>query len=112
MIRLPQPLTFQWDEGNRDKNWLKHRVTNSEAEQVFFDPHKRLAKDVAHSNDDEIRYILLGKTRAGRLLFVVFTIRRNQIRVISARDMNRRERPLYDETDVQSPSIHRRRRRA
>ncbi len=98
MIRLPDPLTFEWDEGNRDKNWLIHRVSNAEAEELFFDPHKRLARDVLHSTAGEARYIILGQTLAGRLLFVVFTIRESRVRVISARDVNKKERPLYYES--------------
>jgi uncharacterized protein len=99
MIRLPEPISFAWDDGNRDKNWLKHGVSNSEIEQAFFDAHKRLAKDTVHSSATEERYILLGKTRAERLLFIVFTIRDTSIRIISARDMNQKERPLYEQED-------------
>jgi hypothetical protein len=97
MIRLPDPVRFEWDDGNRDKNWLSHGVSTTEAEEVFFDANKKLAKDVLHSTDQEERYILLGKTRLERLIFVVFTIREENIRVVSARDLNRRERPLYEE---------------
>lgn len=97
MIRLPEPLQFEWDDGNKDKNWLAHQVGFTEVEEAFFDSHKRLARDVLHSTDGEKRFILLGKTRQGRLLFIVFTIREKAIRVISARDMNRKERPLYEE---------------
>jgi len=97
MIRLPEPLLFEWDDGNKAKNWLKHQVTTTEAEEVFFDSGKKLARDVFHSTDLEKRFILLGKTRLGRLLFIVFTIRDKQIRVISARDLNPKERPLYEE---------------
>jgi uncharacterized DUF497 family protein len=99
MIRIPEPISFEWDEGNRDKNWVKHKVSNTEAEEVFFDPNKRLFHDVLHSAEED-RYILLGKTIAGRLLFFVFTIRENRVRIISARDMNRKERPLYEEEDT------------
>ena len=96
MIRLPKPVSFEWDEGNQDKNWLKHKVRASEIEECFFDDNKRLAKDKIHSTDSEARYILLGKTRKSRLLFIVFTIRGKKVRVISARDLNRKERPLYE----------------
>lgn len=99
MIRLPSPLEFEWDEGNSDRNWQKHRVRMSEAEEVFFDPSKKLAKDIIHSTDQEERYILLGKTRLERLLFVVFTIRHRQVRVISARDVHKKERFLYEKSD-------------
>ena len=90
---LPQPLQFEWDEGNNAKNWLKHQVTNGECEEVFFDPHKRLLEEKLHSGE-ESRYILLGRTQAGRTLFIVFTLRQKKIRVISARDTNKKERGL------------------
>jgi len=96
MMRFPDPLQFEWDEGNREKNWLKHQVKQTEAEEAFFDAHKKLAKDVLHTTSAENRYILLGKTKGDRLLLVVFTLRGDSIRVISARDVNKRERPLYE----------------
>ncbi|NHZ71531.1 MAG: BrnT family toxin [Aquificales bacterium] len=96
MIRLPKPIRFEWDDGNKGKNWLKHRVSTTEAEETFFDPNKKLARTVFHSNDHEKRFILLGQTRLKRLLFIVFTIRDRNIRVISARDINKKERPLYE----------------
>jgi uncharacterized protein len=96
MIRLPDPIQFEWDAGNRDKNWLKHQVSSTEAEEAFFDADKKLAKAVFQTATQEKRFILLGKTMLGRLLFVVFTIRDKNIRVISARNINRKERPLYE----------------
>jgi uncharacterized DUF497 family protein len=87
------PIHFEWDTGNRDKNFKKHGVTNEECEEVFIDPHKRIAKDVLHSGKEE-RYILVGRTKKQRFLFIVFTMRRNTIRVISARDMAQKERKL------------------
>ena len=96
MIRLSDPLRFEWDDGNKNKNWLKHRVTATEAEEVFFDTGKKLARDVIHSIEQEKRFILLGKTRLGRLLVFVFTIRDKNIRVISAWDVNKKEKPLYE----------------
>jgi len=85
---------FQWDEGNRDKNWHKHRVTDAESEQVFFNEPLIAAKDVRHSRQG-IRFYALGQTAGGRLLFVVFAVRQKMIRVISARDMTRREQRRY-----------------
>lgn len=96
MIRFPDPLQFEWDEGNKDKNWLKHQVRQSEAEEVFFNVHKKVARDVLHSTTTENRFILLGNTKGGRLLFVAFTICGGDIRVISARDAHKKERPLYE----------------
>lgn len=92
-----QAIQFDWDEGNRDKNRLKHNVEYWECEEVFFDTHKVTLKDALHSNCEQ-RYILLGKTKQGRLLFVVFTIRGSSIRVIFARDIaKRKEIDLYEQ---------------
>lgn len=87
---------FDWDEGNRDKNWLRHRVSQGECEEVFFNQPLLTLADERHSAS-EARYYALGITNAGRRLFVVFTIRGSLLRVISARDMNRKERKIYEE---------------
>lgn len=90
-------VEFEWDKGNRSKNWLKHRVSDVECEEVFFDHTKKVARDAFHSGR-EARYMLIGKTKIGRVLFVVFTMRKHKVRVISARDLNRKEQCLYEET--------------
>ena len=89
---------FEWDENNREKNWEKHRVSTGECEEVFFNLPLLLAPDLAHSQQ-ESRFFILGKTGAGRLLFIVFTVRKDKIRVISARDMNRKEKVIYEQKD-------------
>lgn len=94
-IRIPQPVAFDWDDGNEEKNWLNHGVQAWEAEDCFFDKQKRLAHDLFHTTEFEARFILLGRTRRSRLLFVVFTIRGDRVRVISARDCTPKERRLY-----------------
>ena len=91
---LDDCVGFEWDDGNRDKNWRKHRVTDSECEQVFFNEPLLVLEDVVHSRLEQRSYAL-GQTDAGRLLFVVFTIRDELVRVISARDMTRRETRGY-----------------
>lgn len=96
MIELRTPIHFEWDEGNQDKNWHKHRVTQEEAEQVFFDTHKQDYPDPAHSKK-ELRKILVGRTLKDRMLLLVYTIRGDAIRIISARDLNKRkEADLYE----------------
>jgi len=85
---------FDWDEGNRDKNWLKHRVSNGECEEVFFNVPLLLAENAKHSETEQ-RYLALGRTNGGRLLFISFVVRTDKIRVISARDMHRKERTVY-----------------
>ncbi len=82
---------FEWDEDN----FLKNGVTASECEQIFFNRPLVNGKDLKHSKQ-ESRYHALGHTDDGRRLFVVFTIRNNLIRVISARNMNQKERKVYE----------------
>ena len=86
---------FDWDEGNLLKNWERHGVSASECEQVFFNLPLIVEPDTSHSGS-EARFFALGVTDSGRRLFVVFTIRRILVRVISARDMNRKERKEYE----------------
>lgn len=86
---------FDWDAGNRDKNWLRHRVSATECEQVFFNEPLLIARDQKHSGH-EVRYYVLGRTDAERGLFLVVTLRDDLVRVISARDMSRRERKEYE----------------
>ena len=96
---------FEWDEGNSDKNWSLHQVTDSECEEVFFNLPLLVAPDIKHSQD-EPRYYVLGRTDAERWLFIAFVVRNKRIRVISAREMNDREARKYAErverdTDLQ-----------
>jgi uncharacterized DUF497 family protein len=86
---------FEWDEGNSDKNRIKHRVSKIECEQVFFNVPFIIADDEKHSQKEN-RWYLLGRTDLDRRLFLVFTIRGNLIRVISARSMNKKESEIYD----------------
>ncbi|MEK7541954.1 MAG: BrnT family toxin [Patescibacteria group bacterium] len=88
-------IGFEWDAHNRDKNLTKHRVTDDECEEVFFDEKKKILKDLLHSGAEK-RYVIVGNTKKGRVLFVAFTIRNNKIRVISARDLNKKECHLYE----------------
>jgi uncharacterized protein len=86
---------FEWDKGNSNKNLATHKVSDSECEQVFFNQPFVSGSDVHHSQD-ETRFYALGKTDARRRLFLVYTIRKHLVRVISARDMNRNEKKEYD----------------
>ena len=87
---------FQWDRGNIDKNLTKHNVENWECEQVFFNRPLLVLDDPKHSASEE-RWAAFGKTDSERFLVVIYTKRNNLIRIISARDMNKRERKFYDE---------------
>ena len=86
---------FQWDKGNTHKSWLKHQVAEGETEEVFFNESLLLLEDKYHSVQEN-RFWALGVTDQGRLLFITFTVRKNLIRVISAREMNKKERGIYE----------------
>jgi uncharacterized protein len=92
---LSQCRGFQWDEGNAEKNWVQHQVSQGEAEQVFFN-RPLVVVEGEQRTEFTRRYYALGQTDARRLLFIVFTIRDDVIRVISARPMSRRERRVYE----------------
>lgn len=92
--RLRGCTGFQWDDGNAEKNWIKHRVSLGETEEIFLNQPLVVADDGAHSTGED-RFYALGQTNRRRLLFVVFTIRRRLLRVVSARDMTKREREVY-----------------
>ena len=97
MIDLSTIESFDWDDGNARKSLDKHSVTQAEAEQVFAgEPF--LSEDFRHSTA-EIRFQALGESIESRLLHVTFTLRGDgkKIRVISARDMNRKERGYYEQ---------------
>ena len=85
---------FQWDDGNSEKNWISHQVSRSECEQIFFNQPLIIGSDEKHSKNED-RYYALGQTDNSRLLFIVCTIRGELIRVISARDMSKKEREAY-----------------
>ena len=96
MIDLAASEGFDWDDGNARKSLGKHSVPPAEAEQVFAS-EPLLAADFKHSQE-EVRYQALGETIEGRRLHVTFTLRDDgrKIRVISARDMNRKEKANYE----------------
>ena len=97
MLDLDHISGFEWDDGNSRKSADKHDVSQAEAESVFFNDPLIVAEDVKHS-EREHRFNALGKTAQNRLLHITFTIRQNgtMVRVISARDMHRRERKDYE----------------
>jgi uncharacterized DUF497 family protein len=97
MTDLSKVIGFEWDEGNSRKN-DQHGVSMAEAEQVFFNSPLLVLPDPRHS-EAELRFHALGKTNEGRRLHITFTLRDagQFIRVISARDMNRKERVIYEQ---------------
>jgi len=100
MIDLNRLAGFEWDAGNARKSEEKHGVSASEAEQVFMNEPLVVVADDRHSTD-EARFHALGRTDAGRLLHLTFTLRSEGtiLRVISARDMSRKERKIYAQED-------------
>lgn len=103
MAELPEDVAactgFLWDSGNSNKNWELHRVSRTEAEQMFFNRPILVVADSRHSRQ-EIRLAALGQPGAGRPLLVVFTVRETLIRVISARDQSRQERRIYEQAET------------
>ncbi len=99
MIDFSSIVGCEWDAGNERKN-DKHGVSMAEAEQVFFNAPLLVLDDEAHSQS-EARFHALGQTDDERRLHITFTLRRSGalIRVISARDMHRKERSVYEQAD-------------
>ena len=86
---------FEWDDDKAASNEAKHGVTFEESATVFVhDPGLRQEFDPDHS-DDEDRYLAVGWSAAGKLLVVSFTDRGHRIRIVSARQLNRREEVEY-----------------
>lgn len=102
MTGFPSELSdctgFHWDAGNANKNWDLHQVSQAESEQAFFNRPLLVVPDEEHSQGER-RYAGLGQTTAGRRLAVILTTPGSLLRVISARNMSRRERRVYEEAN-------------
>ena len=98
MTPLDSVHRFDWDAGNERKSHVKHGVSQSEAEQIFFNDPLLVLADPSHS-EQEARWHALGKTNEGRILHITFTLRdgNKALRVISARDMHRKEKAVYEQ---------------
>ncbi len=99
MADWKQATGFDWDDGNSRKSERKHIVSQSEAEQVFFNQPLLVLEDGKHSQK-ESRYHALGITDDKRFLHITFTLRVSGtlIRIISARDMHRKEKEIYEQS--------------
>lgn len=95
MTILPEPLEFEWDSGNIEKNFAKHRITNKQIEEAFTVKNSYIMEDVRHSLMEQ-RYMLWSRLIMDGYITVIFTIRSSRIRVISARPMNKKERKVYE----------------
>lgn len=89
---------FEWDKGNIEKNKLKHHVNKEECEEIFLNQPVRIFDDEVHSKLEK-RYGALGKTNKGRRLVIFFAVRKNKIRVISARNQGKKDRKVYQEVE-------------
>lgn len=90
-----EQIHFEWDKGNRDKNFHKHQVSVTESEEAFFDKNNKVFYDIKHSTKEK-RYINYGRTKQERYLITIFTKRKDNIRIISSRDMKKKERITYE----------------
>jgi uncharacterized protein len=99
IIDFDQVTGFEWDDGNSRKSADKHHVSQAEAETLFFNDPLIVLEDANHSSKER-RLNALGRTAQDRLLHITFTLRQGgtMIRVISARDMHRKERKSYEQT--------------
>lgn len=95
-MKIPEPVAFEWDKGNTDKNLHKHNVSNRETEEIFSNEALKIFEDNKHSRQEQ-RFVAYGATDLKRKLTIVFTVRKQKIRVISARDQNRKERIIHEE---------------
>ncbi len=84
---------FDWNEANIKKNELKHKVCYKECEQVFFDKPFYI-QDIKHSKIEK-RFYVFGETTKKRSLIITFTIRTRKIRVITARNQDKKEKEFY-----------------
>ncbi len=94
-MTIPKPTIFQWDKGNIEKNLNKHKITNKEAEEIFFNKPLVIFEDNRHS-ETEKRFEAFGITKSAKKLTLIFTVRDKKIRVISARIQNKKERRKYE----------------
>jgi hypothetical protein len=90
-------LRFSWDPRKAARNLAKHAVSFDEASTVFADGLSMTIPDPGHSGDEE-RWVIIGQSNRGRLLVVVHIEDDNTVRIIRAREAEKRERVKYEET--------------
>lgn len=95
-MKLSDFASFDWNQGNKDKNLIKHKVHYKECEEVFFNKPLIFFQDEKHSFKEK-RLGVFGKTDNKRLLTIIFTLRDKKIRIISARNQNKKERKQYEQ---------------
>lgn len=95
IVDIPEPIEFDWDLANKEKIWAKHGVSVEECEDAFVSSSVFTQPDELRSGSED-RYILISKTKNNRYLFIVYTLRKHKVRVISARDMHKKEITFYE----------------
>lgn len=91
-----KPLEFDWNKGNKEKNWEKHQVDFRECEEIFFNKPVKFFPDPKHPKKEK-RFVVYGITNKGRKLTIVFVFRNKKIRAVSARSISRKERRIYEQ---------------
>lgn len=94
MINFEKIDGFDWDGGNIEKNLIKHGINCQEAEEIFLDVNSIHLEDTKHSLKEE-RFARIGRNFSNKILIAFFTIRKNKIRIISVRGVNKKEKDLY-----------------
>ena len=89
-------MRFEWDDNKAKSNFLKHGITFEKAVTVFADPYLLFTEDSKHSEQEE-REWAIGEAENGSMIVVIFTMRNEKIRIISARKATKRERKRYEE---------------
>jgi len=89
-------MQFEWDEEKAIINFKKHGIAFEEAVGCFYDPYQVAFEDPEHS-EDEFREILIGHSKMGKLLIIVYSLRDKVIRIISARSATKKEAKTYAE---------------
>ncbi|PIV08921.1 hypothetical protein COZ40_02795 [Candidatus Roizmanbacteria bacterium CG_4_10_14_3_um_filter_39_13] len=97
MMDLSKYTGFEWDKGNIDKSFKKHKISPNESEEIFLDESLLVQEDLSHSQQEQ-RFIAIGKTVSKKLLLTVFTIRNYKIRIISVRIADHKERRHYEKS--------------
>lgn len=99
MKALPKILSFEWDTGNVDKNYEKHLISSNVSEEPFTDKNLITYPDTTHSKTENL-HNLIGKTEHNDILFITYTLRKDKIRIISARVADKKERMTYENQKI------------
>lgn len=88
-------MQFDWDKNKAESNFKKHGISFDDAVTVFADPYLLFTEDYQHSIGEE-REWAIGETENGLIIVVIFTVRQEVFRIISARKATKKERKQYE----------------